>query len=245
MEAIRPISVERQRLTRWDALAVLLVIGLLVFLAQASRKTSMQPLSQLDASPVSLDPANCPNTRCAPRCACWWRWSRRSCSRFGLRHAGGEEPARVSCSCRCSTSCSRCRCSATSRSLYVLSRVSPGRVLGAEFAAIFAIFTSQAWNMAFGFYQSLRTVPRSSRSRRVCFVSRLGCVSGAGSSLRHAAAHLEHDDVDVGRLVFCRRFRGDQRRQYHGHGCRAWVPTLRSRWRKGASLRWFGPSPPC
>ncbi|HUZ62478.1 MAG TPA: ABC transporter permease subunit [Acetobacteraceae bacterium] len=35
----------------------------------------------------------------------------------------------------------------------------PGRVLGAEFAAIFAIFTSQAWNMAFSFYQSLTTVP--------------------------------------------------------------------------------------
>ncbi|MBX8547252.1 ABC transporter permease subunit [Pseudomonas cichorii] len=35
----------------------------------------------------------------------------------------------------------------------------PGRQLGAEFAAIFAIFTSQAWNMAFSFYQSLRTVP--------------------------------------------------------------------------------------
>ena len=35
----------------------------------------------------------------------------------------------------------------------------PGRVLGAELAAVFAIFTSQAWNMAFSFYQSLRTVP--------------------------------------------------------------------------------------
>ncbi len=35
----------------------------------------------------------------------------------------------------------------------------PGRVLGAELAAIFAIFTSQAWNMAFSFYQSLSTVP--------------------------------------------------------------------------------------
>ena len=37
--------------------------------------------------------------------------------------------------------------------------LAPGRVLGAEFAAIFAIFTSQAWNMAFSFYQSLRTMP--------------------------------------------------------------------------------------
>ena len=35
----------------------------------------------------------------------------------------------------------------------------PGSELGAECAAIFAIFTSQAWNMAFSFYQSLRTVP--------------------------------------------------------------------------------------
>ncbi len=35
----------------------------------------------------------------------------------------------------------------------------PGSTLGAECAAIFAIFTSQAWNMAFSFYQSLRTVP--------------------------------------------------------------------------------------
>ena len=36
----------------------------------------------------------------------------------------------------------------------------PGNVLGAECAAVFAIFTSQAWNMAFSFYQSLRTVPK-------------------------------------------------------------------------------------
>ncbi|MGA8169436.1 MAG: ABC transporter permease subunit [Methylocystis sp.] len=36
----------------------------------------------------------------------------------------------------------------------------PGSTLGAEGAAIFAIFTSQAWNMAFSFYQSLRSVPR-------------------------------------------------------------------------------------
>jgi NitT/TauT family transport system permease protein len=35
----------------------------------------------------------------------------------------------------------------------------PGNTLGPELAAIFAIFTSQAWNMAFSFYQSLRMVP--------------------------------------------------------------------------------------
>lgn len=35
----------------------------------------------------------------------------------------------------------------------------PGNVLGVELASIFAIFTSQAWNMAFSFYQSLRSLP--------------------------------------------------------------------------------------
>lgn len=36
----------------------------------------------------------------------------------------------------------------------------PGSLLGLEAASIFAIFTSQAWNMTFSFYQSLRTVPK-------------------------------------------------------------------------------------
>jgi NitT/TauT family transport system permease protein len=52
----------------------------------------------------------------------------------------------------------------------------PGRMLGPELAAIFAIFTSQAWNMAFSFYQSLRTVPRdldeASRSFRLTWWQR-------------------------------------------------------------------------
>jgi NitT/TauT family transport system permease protein len=35
----------------------------------------------------------------------------------------------------------------------------PGSLLGPECAAIFVIFTSQAWNMALGFYQTIRSVP--------------------------------------------------------------------------------------
>src|SRR5215467_12641107 len=38
-------------------------------------------------------------------------------------------------------------------------RLFPGSQLGAECAAIFAIFTSQAWNMAFSYYQSMRAIP--------------------------------------------------------------------------------------
>ncbi len=35
----------------------------------------------------------------------------------------------------------------------------PGSLLGVECASIFAIFTGQVWNMAFGFYHSLVTIP--------------------------------------------------------------------------------------
>src|SRR5215467_12588921 len=35
-----------------------------------------------------------------------------------------------------------------------------GSLVGLEAASIFAIFTGQAWNMTFSFYQSLRSVPR-------------------------------------------------------------------------------------
>jgi NitT/TauT family transport system permease protein len=39
----------------------------------------------------------------------------------------------------------------------------PGSLLGVECAAIFAIFTAQAWNMTFGFYHSLVTIPAELR----------------------------------------------------------------------------------
>jgi NitT/TauT family transport system permease protein len=45
----------------------------------------------------------------------------------------------------------------------------PGNLLGVECAAIFAIFTSQAWNMAFSLYQSMRTVPEELREAAQVF----------------------------------------------------------------------------
>ncbi len=36
----------------------------------------------------------------------------------------------------------------------------PGKIIGAECAAIFAIFTSQVWNITFSIYQSFKTVPK-------------------------------------------------------------------------------------
>ena len=45
----------------------------------------------------------------------------------------------------------------------------PGNLFGVECAAIFAIFTSQAWNMAFSLYQSMRTVPAELREAAAVF----------------------------------------------------------------------------
>jgi NitT/TauT family transport system permease protein len=45
----------------------------------------------------------------------------------------------------------------------------PGNLFGVECATIFAIFTSQAWNMAFSLYQSLKTVPAELREAAAVF----------------------------------------------------------------------------
>ena len=96
--------------------------------------------------------------------------------------------------------------------------LTPGRVAGAEMAAIFLIFTSQAWNMAFSFYHSLRSIP--DELQRGCArlsSGTLDALLAPRGAVRHAAAHLEHDDVDVGRLVL-RGGRGSHhRRKHHGH----------------------------
>ncbi len=45
----------------------------------------------------------------------------------------------------------------------------PNSMLGPECAAIFAIFTAQAWNMALSFYQSLKTLPQELREVSAVF----------------------------------------------------------------------------
>ena len=56
-----PISVEQaaRGVTRWDALAILLTLGLLVFFAEASSHL-WQPLAELQLAPVSLAPEHLP-----------------------------------------------------------------------------------------------------------------------------------------------------------------------------------------
>ncbi len=159
MEAIRPISVERQRLTRWDALAVLLVIGLLVFLAQAS-KDLYAPLSELDASPVSLSPAYLPEyaARTTLRMLIALVFSLLFTFTYATLAAKNRRAGLLLIPLLDILQSVPILGFLSVTVVFFMS-IAPGRILGAECAAIFAIFTSQAWNMAFGFYQSLRTIP--------------------------------------------------------------------------------------
>ena len=52
--------------------------------------------------------------------------------------------------------------------LISLSAVMPQRV-AAELASIVLIFTSQAWNMTFAWYQSLNTIPKELREASAIF----------------------------------------------------------------------------
>ncbi len=145
--------------TRWDVLAVLLTLGLLVFLAEASRHL-LQPLTELQRQPVSLDPANLPAyaARTTLRMLIAMVLSLLFTFTYATLAAKNKRAERLLVPLLDILQ-SVPILGFISITVVFFMALAPGRVLGAEFAAIFAIFTSQAWNMAFSFYQSLRTVP--------------------------------------------------------------------------------------
>ena len=154
-----PISVGGRFFTRWDVLAVLLILGLLVFLAEASRHL-LQPLSELQVRPVSLDPGNLPEyaARTTLRMLIAMVLSLIFTFTYATLAAKNKRAERLLVPLLDILQ-SVPILGFISVTVVFFMELAPGRVLGAEFASIFAIFTSQAWNMAFSFYQSLRTVP--------------------------------------------------------------------------------------
>jgi NitT/TauT family transport system permease protein len=155
-----PLSIIKNRLVpgQWDVLAFLLVIVFFIYLAEAAHGLT-QPLARLEAIPISLDPR------------ALFGYSARTALRM-----------LIAMGCSLVFTFAYATLAAKSRraemvlvplldilqSVPILSfsilivfflSLTPGRVAGAEMAAIFLIFTSQAWNMAFSFYQALRSIP--------------------------------------------------------------------------------------
>jgi NitT/TauT family transport system permease protein len=144
----------------WDMVALILAIGAMVLIVYGGEQTTL-PLSSLDVAPVSLDPVHLPF--------------------YALRTT-----MRMLLAIVCSTIFTFFYAALAAKSrraemvliplLDILQSVPilgfltvtvvffmnlfPGNVLGAELACVFAIFTSQAWNMTFSMYQSMRNVPK-------------------------------------------------------------------------------------
>src|SRR5215472_2217079 len=147
----------------WDGIALPLVLGAIVLIAWASRQMSV-PYHPGETLPISLDPRDLPQ--------------------YGLRTVLRMVAALIA---SLVFSLVYAAIAAKSRraekllipildilqSVPILGFLSitvtgfialfPGSLLGYECAAIFAIFTSQAWNMTFSLYQSFLGVPQDLR----------------------------------------------------------------------------------
>jgi NitT/TauT family transport system permease protein len=161
MKILPPVSISARGLLagRWDILAAILVFGAIAIVAEESRSFTA-PLATLNANPLSLSPWTLPEYAL----------------RTTLRMLAALFVSLVFTFTYATWAAKSARAGALLvpvldilQSIPILGYLSvtyvfflslaPGKVLGAELASIFVIFTSQAWNMAFSFYQSLRTVP--------------------------------------------------------------------------------------
>ena len=161
MKILPPVSIEARRLlpSRWDLLAAVMVLGFIVAFADVSRFL-VHPLSSITGHDLYLDPANLPGyaLRTALRMLIamgvslgftftYATWAAKSPRAGNLLVPLLDILQSVPI------------LSFLSVTIVWFLSLSPGRIFGAELACVFTIFTGQAWNMAFSFYQSLRTVP--------------------------------------------------------------------------------------
>jgi NitT/TauT family transport system permease protein len=149
----------RTAATRWDAVAFVIVIGFIAFLGEVSRGLFV-PLEHLQVTPISLSPSVLPEyaARTTLRMLVALVISLVFTLTYATWAAKSARAARLLVPLLDILQSVPILGFISVTVVFFMS-LAPGRVLGAEFAAIFAIFTSQAWNMAFSFYQSLRTVP--------------------------------------------------------------------------------------
>ena len=157
LTALRP---ERFLPSVWDALIFAMVIGGLVLITFGGHQT-FEPLSEAARTPISLSPLMLPEyaLRTTMRMLAGIIFSLVFTFAYGALAVKSRRAEIVLVPLL-----------DILQSIPVMSFLAftttffvalfPGQILGFEFAAIFAIFTGQAWNMTFSFYQSLKTVPR-------------------------------------------------------------------------------------
>jgi len=161
MKILPPVSIEARRLlpSRWDLLAAILVLSFIIAFADASRFL-VRPLSSITGHDLFLNLWDLPGYAL----------------RTGLRMLIAMGVSLTFTFTYATWAAKNPRAGSLLvplldilQSVPILGflsvtvvwflSLSPGRVFGAELACVFTIFTGQAFNMAFSFYQSLRTVP--------------------------------------------------------------------------------------
>ena len=153
-----PAFVSARRLPNFFDVAALLCIGGLIFAFASSARHTVAPLAAMD--PIHLDPAYLPGyaLRTTLRMFAALACSLLFTFTYATWAAKSRRAGKVLVPILDILQSVPIIGFLTFTVVFFMHLV-PGRVLGVELAAIFAIFTSQAWNMAFSLYQSLKTVP--------------------------------------------------------------------------------------
>ena len=143
----------------YDVIIFILIAGAFVLLAHGAREMAA-PLGKLDIAPVTLDPANLPEyaLRTTLRMFAAILASLLFTLVVGTLAAKSRKAELVVVPALDILQSVPILGFLTFTVIFFM-QLFPGSQLGAECAAIFAIFTSQAWNMTFSYYQSLRAIP--------------------------------------------------------------------------------------
>jgi len=143
----------------YDIVVFFMIAGLFVLLAHGAREMQA-PLASLDVTPVTLDPANLPGYALLTTLRMFAAIIASLLFTFVVATlAAKSRKAELVIIPALDILQSVPVLGFLTFTVVFFMRLFPASELGAELAAIFAIFTAQAWNMAFSFYQSLRTVP--------------------------------------------------------------------------------------
>ncbi|MDQ0395558.1 ABC transporter permease [Labrys monachus] len=160
-QTFSPLAIRRSVLpSLWDLMALLIVVGAIVLVAYGARVTTV-PLSTLDVTPLSLDPANLPvyALRTVLRMLLAIAFSLVFTFVYAAAAAKSRRAEMVLIPILDVLQSVPILGFLTFTVTFFLN-LFPGSVLGAELASVFAIFTSQAWNMTFSMYQSMRNQPK-------------------------------------------------------------------------------------
>ena len=155
-----PISVLGRRFVpgRWDVVAFVLMAVALIYLAHAAYALT-RPLAHLQSEHISLSPWALPDY--AAQTALRMLLAMGASLLFTFTYATLAAKSRRAAAVLVPLLdiLQSVPILGFSFTIVFFLSLTPGRVAGAELAAVFLVFTSQAWNMAFSFYHSLRSIP--------------------------------------------------------------------------------------